>query len=123
MLLDSIRRELAPPGHADEPREVRIRVRAGYEPDTVVTRAGQPLRLIFRREDRLACTEEVVFPHFGRSATLPAGEDVTVELLPDAPGEYGFTCGWGMLRGRLIVTEDGSAEGEGLRLRVGRAFR
>lgn len=115
MFLDSMRRELAPPGRAGEPREARVCVRAGYEPDTVVARAGQPLRLIFRREDRLACTEQVVFPFFGRSATLPAGEDVTVELLPEEPGEYGFTCGWGMLRGRLIVTEDGSGEGEGRR--------
>ena len=106
MFLDSIRRESVPERRAGEPREVRIRVRGGYEPDTVVARAGQPLRLTFRREDRLACTEEVVFPHFGRSATLPAGEDVAVDLLPDEPGEYAFTCGWGMLRGRLVVTRE-----------------
>ena len=123
MFVDSIRRELAEESPPDGPREVRVRVRGGYEPDTVVARAGQPLRLIFRREDRLACTEEVVFPFFGRSATLPAGEDVTVELLPEEPGEYRFTCGWGMLRGRLIVTEDGSAEGDGRRLRAVRPFR
>ena len=115
MFLVSIRRELAPPGRADERREVRIRVRGGYEPDTVVARAGQPLRLIFHREDALACTEELVFPLFGRSATLPAGEDVIVELLPEEPGEYRFTCGWGMLRGRLIVTGNGSAERRGRR--------
>ena len=102
MFLQSIRRGSVAQA-AGEPREVRIRVRAGYEPDRVVARAGQTLRLSFRREDRLACTEQVVFPAFGKSATLPPGEDVTVELLPDDPGEYEFTCGMGMLRGTLVV--------------------
>ncbi|HLF68100.1 MAG TPA: cupredoxin domain-containing protein [Gaiellaceae bacterium] len=92
-------------------REVRIRVRGGYEPSTVVARAGERLRLTFRREDRLACTEEVVFPHFGRSATLPAGEEVTVELLLEEPGEYAFTCGWGMLCGRLVVRGEAAPSG------------
>ena len=104
MFLDSIRREPRSEKRAGEAREVRVRVCAGYEPDTVAARAGQPLRLIFRREDQLVCTEEVVFPFFGRSATLPAGEDVPVELLPTEPGVYAFTCGWGMLRGLLVVT-------------------
>lgn len=104
MFLQSIRRGHEPQTLPGEPREVHIRVRAGYEPDTVVARSGQPLRLVFRREDQLVCTEEVVFPFFGRSATLPAGEDVSVELLPTEPGVYAFTCGWGMLRGLLVVT-------------------
>ncbi|GIU94183.1 MAG: hypothetical protein KatS3mg012_0640 [Gaiellaceae bacterium] len=108
MFLQSIRRGFVPQASTPEPREVRIRVRAGYEPGTVVSRAGQPLRLIFRREDQLVCTEEVVFPFFGRSATLPAGEDVPIDLLPTEPGVYAFTCGWGMLSGLLVVTgEDG----------------
>lgn len=104
MFLQSIRRGFVPQASAAEPREVRVRVRAGYEPDRVVARAGQKLRLSFRREDRLACTEQVIFPAFGKSATLPPGEDVTAELLPEDPGEYEFTCGMGMLRGTLVVT-------------------
>jgi plastocyanin domain-containing protein len=88
--------------------EVRIRVGAGYEPETVRGHAGRPLRLTFRRENGLASSERVVFPAFGKSVTLPAGEDVTIELLPTAPGEYEFTCGLGVLRGRLVVTADGA---------------
>ena len=34
---------------------------------------------------------------------LPPHQDVTVELEPQLPGEYEFTCQMGMLRGRLIV--------------------
>lgn len=80
-----------------------VRVRGGYEPDTLVARAGEPLRITFRREETAGCSECVVFPAFGRSVTLPPFEDVTVELLPEQPGEYEFTCRLGMLRGRLMV--------------------
>ena len=31
------------------------------------------------------------------------GQPTTVELVPKEPGEYPFSCGMGMLRGRLIV--------------------
>ena len=111
MFLQSIRRGHEPQTLPGEPREVHIRVRAGYEPEKVVVSAGQTLRLSFRREDRLACTEQVVFPAFGKSATLPRGEEVAVELHPEEPGEYEFTCGMGMLRGTLVVTGRREVEG------------
>lgn len=85
-------------------REVRVRVRGGYHPDVVRAEAGVPIRLLFLREEPAGCSEQVVFPAFGRSATLPQGELVAVDLLPGTPGEYEFTCGMGVLRGRLIVS-------------------
>ena len=88
----------------DRPVQVRIRVRGRYEPDRIVARAGDRLRLVFRREESAACSERVVFPDFGKSATLPTNEDVAIDLHPQEPGEYDFTCAMGMLRGRLIVT-------------------
>ena len=30
-------------------------------------------------------------------------QTVTVEVLPDGPGEYEFTCGMNMYRGKLIA--------------------
>jgi len=91
-------------GRTDGNRQrVRVFVRGGYEPDTIYAVAGRPLELTFRREDTLACSERVVFPGFGKSAMLPPNEDVTIELVPEQPGEYEFSCEAGMLRGRLIV--------------------
>ena len=87
--------------------EVRVMVSGAYRPDTIVARAGRPLRIVFRREETATCSERVVFPAFGKSAMLPPYEDVAVELLPEQPGEYEFTCQMGMLRGRLIVTAAG----------------
>lgn len=91
-----------------EPHTARVVVRGRYEPDTILVAAGRPVRITFRREDTLACSERVVFPDFGKSAMLPPHEDVTVELAPDRPGEYEFTCQLGVLRGRLIVTGPGA---------------
>lgn len=83
----------------------RIRVRGGYHPDTVHARLGEPVRLIFRREETAPCSERVVFPDFGKSAMLPAHEDVTIEVAPERAGTYEFTCQMGVLHGRLIVEE------------------
>ena len=44
-----------------------------------------------------------MFPDFNKSAKLPEGEAVAIELLPDTAGEYEFQCQMGMLRGKLIV--------------------
>ena len=84
-------------------QEQMILVKGGYTPDTVVAVAGKPLRLIFQREEASPCSEMVVFDAFRKSAALPEGEAVPVELVPSEPGEYQFACGMGMLRGRLVV--------------------
>jgi plastocyanin domain-containing protein len=45
----------------------------------------------------------VVFPDFDKSAKLPTGETVPIELLPQEAGEFEFSCQMGMFRGRLVV--------------------
>ena len=87
-------------------RTVRVRVKGGYQPAVVHARAGEPLRIVFTREETASCSEHVVFPAFGKSAMLPAFEDVALDLLPERAGEYEFTCQMGMLRGRLVVAGD-----------------
>lgn len=84
-------------------QEVAITVRGGYTPDVIVVKAGQPVRLRFTRQESSACSEKVLFPDFNQSALLPEGQEVTLEFTPDKPGEYGFQCQMGMLRGKLIV--------------------
>lgn len=84
-------------------QEVAVTVKGGYSPDVIVVKAGQPVRLRFTRQESSSCSETVLFPDFNRSANLPEGEEVAVEFTPDKPGEYGFQCQMGMLRGKLIV--------------------
>ena len=88
---------------ADDDGAPRIVVDGGYRPDTLVTVAGEPVRLVFHRNDASPCTEEVVFPAQGVRVALPQHEDVAVDLPGSAPGEYEFHCGMGMLHGRLVV--------------------
>jgi plastocyanin domain-containing protein len=84
-------------------QEVAITVKGGYTPDVIVVQKGRPVRFTFTRQESSACSEMVLFPDFNQSAKLPEGEQVNVEFTPDKPGEYGFQCQMGMLRGKLIV--------------------
>jgi len=88
---------------SDGYQEAMILVKGGYTPDTIIVRAGRPVRLNFRREETATCSDKVIFTDFEKSAELPTGETVPVELMPKEPGEFTFACPMGMFRGRLIV--------------------
>jgi plastocyanin domain-containing protein len=84
-------------------QETMILVKGGYTPDTIIVNRGKPVRLNFRREETAGCSDKVIFEHFGKSADLPTGALVPVELMPNEAGEFTFACPMGMFRGRLIV--------------------
>ena len=84
-------------------QEVAVIVKGGYTPDVIVVKSGRPVRLRFTRQESSACSEKVLFPDFNQNALLPEGQEVTLEFTPEKPGEYGFQCQMGMLRGKLIV--------------------
>ena len=88
---------------SDGYQEQMILVKGGYTPDTIRVAAGKPVRLLFRREETAACSEQVVLADYGKSASLPTGTVVPVEFMPGDPGEHEFTCQMGMLPGRIIV--------------------
>ncbi len=96
---EGLKAALTPSGY----QEAMILVKGGYTPDVIRVEAGTPVRLKFRREATSSCSEMVVFPDFQKSAQLPSGEVVVMELLPKAKGTYEFQCQMGMLRGRLVV--------------------
>jgi plastocyanin domain-containing protein len=84
-------------------QEVLVKVKGGYSPDVIVVEAGKPVKLNFRREETALCSEQVIFPDFNKQATLTPFQTIPLEFTPDKVGEYGFQCGMGMLRGKLIV--------------------
>ena len=84
-------------------QEAMVLVKGGYTPDVIVVERGKPVRLNFVRAESSSCSEMVLFPDFNKSAHLPEGETVSVELMPDKAGEFEFQCQMGMLRGKLIV--------------------
>jgi plastocyanin domain-containing protein len=88
---------------ANGAQEVVVTVRGGYSPATIRAAAGQPIRIVFDRQESSSCSEEVVFPAFGVRRFLPENQRTSVEVTPLAPGTYEFTCGMGMLHGRVVA--------------------
>ena len=84
-------------------QEIDVTVKGGYQPASIEVRAGQRVRLNFTRRESSLCGEEVVLPGFGKRAHLPENQPVTIEITPEQPGEYDFTCGMNMYRGKLIA--------------------
>ena len=87
-------------------QEVTITVAGGYEPAAVQVRAGQPVRLVFDRQETSGCSEEVVVPAFGIRRFLAPFQRTAVEFTPSAAGTYEFTCGMSMLRGRITAVDE-----------------
>ncbi len=83
--------------------EALVRVRGGFYPDVVRVRAHEPICIRFLREETATCSERVVFPSFGKSAMLPHGHLVAVDLPAATPGVHEFTCALNVLRGVLVV--------------------
>ena len=87
-------------------QEIDVTVKGGYQPATIVAKAGARLRLNFTRREASLCGEEVVFPDFGKRAHLPENQSVSIEVTPERPGVYEFTCGMNMYRGKVVVEGD-----------------
>ncbi len=98
-----------PAATKDGVQEVRITVKGGYTPDTVVVQAGKPVRLQFYRDETADCSERIVLEDFGIDAALPAFQTTDIEFTPAEPGEFRFRCGMNMLKG-LLVVEPATAE-------------
>ena len=89
-------------------QEVKVTVRGGYSPDVIAVKQGVPVRLEFFRDEESSCSEQILLPGFGIARHLPAYQTTPVEFTPEEAGEFPFTCGMNMMRGKLIVAPDGS---------------
>ena len=89
--------------HASGRQEVDVTVKGGYQPAAIQVKAGQSVRLHFTRREASTCGEELIFPGFGKRLHLPENQTVSLEVVPDTPGEYEFTCGMNMYRGKLVA--------------------
>lgn len=83
--------------------EVGILVKGRYSPEIIHVRVGKPVKLHFYRDEDADCTNEVVFEELGIRRRLPARETTTIVFTPKEVGEIDFSCGMGMVRGKVIV--------------------
>ena len=84
-------------------QEIKVTVKGGYSPDVIVVKRGLPVRLDFYRDETASCSEQVIFGDFRIVRDLPAFKTTPVEFTPDKAGEFTFTCGMNMMRGKLVV--------------------
>ncbi|KPL02956.1 MAG: copper-transporting ATPase [candidate division Zixibacteria bacterium SM1_73] len=84
-------------------QEVKVIVKGGYSPDVIVVKRGIPVRINFYRDETAECSDTVVFGDLKIRKPLPAFKTTPIQFTPEKPGEYTFTCGMGMMRGKLIV--------------------
>lgn len=84
-------------------QEIKVTIKGGYSPDVIVVKKGKPVRLNFYRDETSSCSEQVVFGDFGIARDLPAYKTTSIEFTPTRTGEFTFTCGMNMMRGKLIV--------------------
>ncbi|MEZ5305554.1 MAG: cupredoxin domain-containing protein [Pyrinomonadaceae bacterium] len=76
----------------------------GYEPASLRLKRGVPAKITFLRTTDSTCATEVVFAEYGIRRDLPLNQAVTVSFTPRKAGEFAFTCGMNMHRGKLIVS-------------------
>ena len=82
---------------------IGILVDGGYKPEQISIPYGKTTKLIFHRKDSSSCLEEVVIADFKVRKFLPLNEKTEIEINPTKKGEFDFSCGMGMFRGKLIV--------------------
>ncbi len=89
---------------AQSGQAVEILVHDGvYEPARVQVPQGQPVELVFLRQDASPCAAMVEFPDFGISRELLVNKKTSIHLPAMLPGEYPFHCQMNMYQGSLLV--------------------
>ncbi len=82
---------------------VKIKVDHGYEPAVVKVKQGKPAQLVFKRTNPSSCLEEVKSTQLGFDQSLPMNQAVTIAIPTDQAGEYEYTCGMEMFKGKVVV--------------------
>lgn len=75
----------------------------GYQPGSFKLKKGVPARVTFLRQTDEGCGTEIALPAYNIRRALPLNKPVTVAFTPTKTGEFNFTCGMGMMRGKILV--------------------
>ena len=75
----------------------------GYSRTSITLRRGVRTKITFLRQTDATCATEVVISAYGIRRTLPLNTSVAITFTPARSGEFTFTCGMNMMRGKLVV--------------------
>ena len=76
---------------------------AGYKPDTVMAKAGEPVTIVFTRVTDEGCGQKILIPSEGIEKDLPLNTPVEITFTPKESGNLGFSCGMKMMKGTIMV--------------------
>lgn len=79
-------------------------VGSGYSPNYFTVKKGIPVKWKIDGVNVFGCQAYLVVPKLGIQKTIVEGEQI-VEFTPDETGFINFSCGMGMYRGRIEVTD------------------
>lgn len=92
-------------------RTIKISIsKNGFEPASIDVEKGHRVNLVFNRADADNCGGTVVFPALKIRKALPVGKDVVIPITPQKTGDIAFTCGMGMYKGKIVVSDNGHNE-------------
>lgn len=80
-----------------------ILINGGYSPAQIEVKQGKPVELTFTGGKNIGCGGTVVFRSLKISKDVAVGKSVVIKFTPKTKGEIPFTCGMGMLQGKVIV--------------------
>ncbi len=90
-----------------EPQNAKVLITGnGFEPGSLKLKPNVPAKITFLRQTNDTCATSVVINEFKVKKELPLNEAVLVEVTPRKTGEFVFTCGMFMLKGKLVVSEN-----------------
>lgn len=84
-------------------QEHTIDVAGTFTPAAVTLKAGQPVRLHFRRTDAATCADEIVIPDLNIRKKIAANQTVTIDVPAQQARTLNFACGMDMMKGTVVV--------------------
>ncbi len=80
-----------------------ITVNGGYSPSMIKVKHGMPVELTFVGGKNIGCGGTVIFKSLKISKEVAVGKSTVIKFTPSKKGEIPFTCGMGMLQGKVVV--------------------
>ncbi|CAN5341455.1 hypothetical protein BH11ARM1_BH11ARM1_15360 [soil metagenome] len=85
-------------------QKVAVTINGGYSPSVVQVVAGKPVELTFTRTEKSGCGGQVVIKGLNYSKAVASGKSIVVKFTPKKADDIPFTCGMGMISGKIVVT-------------------
>jgi plastocyanin domain-containing protein len=77
---------------------------AGFVPNRIKVKKGQPVKLVITRKTDQTCAREIVIDEYKIHTKLPLDTAVTVAFTPDKSGELKYGCAMDkMISGVLVI--------------------